>query len=73
MKKLSQMRIKDQDFFFDFGQRSLGVQYLTVFSQKLLSHLKPIVRRKLKLEWEQTLYINDLGHMTKMSAMFIYG
>ena len=50
--------------FFDLGQRSLRFQF---FSQKLKDDLKP-VHMKISGRIGKKIYINELGHITKMAT-----
>ena len=59
--------------FFDLGQRSLKFQSLNLFFSKTVGRVETKIHMKALEKIRMKIYINELGHMTDMAAMFIYG
>ena len=59
--------------FFDLGQRSLRFQSLNLFFSKTLGQFGTKVHMKAWGGIGMKIYTNELGHMTNMAAMPIYG
>ena len=59
--------------FFDLGQRSLRFQSLNFFFSKTVWQFGTKVHMKVLGAIGMKIYTNELGHMTNMAAMPIYG
>ena len=59
--------------FFDLGQRSLRFQSLNMFFSKTVGGFGTKVHMKTLRRIGTKIYTNELGHMTNMAAMPIYG
>ena len=59
--------------FFDFGQRSLRFQSLNLFFTETVGQFGTKAHMKAKVRMGMKIYTNELGHMTSMATMPIYG
>ena len=59
--------------FFDLGERSLRFQSLNLFLAETVGRFGTKIRMKAWGRIGMKIYINELGHMTNMAAMPIYG
>ena len=59
--------------FFDLGQRSLRFQCKKLFFSKTVGRFGTKVHIKAQGRMEMKIYINELGHLTNMATMPIYG
>ena len=59
--------------FFDLGQRSLRFQSSNLFFSKTVRQFGTKVHMKACRRIGMKINTNELGHMTKMGAMPIYG
>ena len=59
--------------FFDFGQRSLRFQSSNLFFTETDGKFGTKAHMKVKARMGMKIYTNDLGHMTSMATMPIYG
>ena len=59
--------------FFDLGQRSPRFQCLNLFFSKTVGRFGTKVHMKALERIGMKIYTNELGHMTNMAAMPIYG
>ena len=59
--------------FFDLGQRSLKFQSINFFFTETVGLFEIKAHMKVNLRMGMKLYTNELGHMTNMATMPIYG
>ena len=59
--------------FFDLGQRSLRFQSYNLFFSKTTGRFGTKVHMKARGRMGMKIYTNELGHMTNMATMPIYG
>ena len=59
--------------FFDLGERSLRFQSLNLFLAETVGRFGTKIHMKAWGRIGMKIYINELGHMTNMAAMPIYG
>ena len=59
--------------FFDLDQRSLRFQCLNLFFSKTVGRFGTKIHMKAWGRKGMKIYINELGHMTNMAVMPIYG
>ena len=59
--------------FFDLGQRSLRFQSKNLIFAETVGPFGTKAHMKAKGRMGMKIYINELGHMTNMAAMPIYG
>ena len=59
--------------FFDLGQRSLRYQCLNLFFSKTVGRFGTKAQMKAQGGMEMKIYTNELGNMTNMAVMPMYG
>ena len=58
---------------FDRGQRSFRFQHLNLFTSEIVELLRNKFHMKAYGGMGMKIHTNELGHMTKMATMPIYG
>ena len=59
--------------FFDLGQRSLRFQSKNLFFTETVGRLGTKAHMKTYVRMGMKIYTNELGHITSMATMPIYG